>query len=350
MQNKIDQSNIPISGDASERLFQFLEEVNFELAKRGVKEAFSVTYEIENAILEELRQLGKTTKITIDEITMVLDKFGTPSQIAQNYGGDNLEPFDYAVNETTNVTTKRPSVNGSSFKIDPDARILPRRRLEDGLTAKEYVFTNLEQAFFLSPILLLFITIFNNAPVLGRYYNGEPIAPIIPVLFFIAVEFYSGLTGRTAFRYATAVKLRDCFRLTFFGMALTLSWSVIHIDHSYSYDFQINNLMQYWYIGLIWVETIVFLRDHMVGSAPLKPEFPRFSRRKMVQWGIFGAIIIFMFSGVENVLKVVIGLPLMFLNFIGNYLTDREGITFGLAYATFLTFFFTILTILAIFS
>lgn len=347
MQGKIEQTNIPISGDASERMFQFLEQVNFELARRGVKEAFSITSEIENALLEELKQLGKTTKITIDEIEKVLEKFGTPSQIATNYGA----PPEL---QTQSLKTKSRSstAHESGLKIEPDARILPRRKIDGEFTIKEILFTNLEQGFALLPLFVLISTILTTTNYLGsKYYNGDPNLPVLPVIIFIVFELYSGIMGRTGFKYSTAVKLRDCFRLTVFGMTLALIWSIMNIQRMGWEQEQFIGLLSYWIFSLLLVEGMVFLRDHMVGLAPLKPEFPKFTRRSIVQWGILAIGLLFMFlPGLENVLKVVIGIPFIFINLLVHFLLDRRSLSFGFVYATFLTLAFTLLTIISIFS
>ncbi|RMG42214.1 MAG: hypothetical protein D6732_01385 [Methanobacteriota archaeon] len=316
------------------------------MAKRGVKEAFSITYEIEDALLEELKQLGKTTKITIDEIENVLAKFGTPVEIATNYGGDTKLQENNM--EQTTISTKKPTRGRNGIHIDPNARHLPRRKLDENLTIKEFIITNTEQGFFLLPLFLLFIAVLNTAPLLGRSYNDIS-PPVLSLIAFIAVELYSGITGRTGFRYSTTVKLRDAFRLMMLGMAITMNWSAIHVYRPWgSIEFQ--NLMEFWYINWILVEIIIFLRDHMIGLAPLKPEFPKFSKLKIIQWGVFAAIILFMFLDIENILKVLIGIPLILLNFGIHYFRDRRSVSFPFAFATFLTVFFTLLTIFAIYS
>ncbi len=271
---------LPISGDAAETLAAYLEELNIKLLRAGVENSYSISTETEGAILDSLKNLGITSKLTVDDVLIVLNKQGSPDKIVQ----DHMELNDIQYPDTYSDTFK--------FKIDPTSRELPKR---EG-TFKIGVRQILGRIFVLTPIVLILFAIFL---LLIPSDEGGITFMILSVLAFSGHEIYTGLKGKLFETFSVTIKFRSVYRsLLFAGAFIAFSINALvgylTVDFDPNYD---NNFHYLWIVMLCIVEAIVFTRDHTYGFHPIEPEFRPLVRFLTLPYLLLGLSIMIMLVG-----------------------------------------------------
>lgn len=249
--NLIDD-RIGIAADSSKVLVDYLDAVAFEFASAGIKDAYSIVAELENTILQNLKALGKQTKLVTIDVRRQIEAIGSPHKILQDY----LEINEIEIEESSRLL----SVASKSRNLASG-----KRGLKAGLIQiVEWIF------LLLPPFYIAFSFVFY-----GSAYDYATMLYWGTIIFIIG-EITSGIAGKPLENAKIEIISRKIVKnLVFLHLVLTFTVAAVaSMDFLLFRDLSPSYLNMFYYTvgSLILVEGVIFIRDHNVALSPLEPD------------------------------------------------------------------------------
>ncbi len=270
------EKKIPIAADAAETVTAYLNEINMRLIKAGVEDSYIIVSQIEENILDTLKELGKETKITINEVLDVINSISTPEEFVKEY----------------TRSSEMSDIYNREDLIIKQGRDLPKRVKKEKIKPViknpihiDSLFVAIYKLIFIITILVVPVDIFSlvhslytfNLLLLGRSLTGL----VLINLFYFFNELISAFNGKLLFSVKTSKKIRYTIR----GLNLTTLYINIYTYFNYGrilfyfthyQNFFISYLGQFIIINIIVfivTELFIFMRDHISGLYPLEPDY-----------------------------------------------------------------------------
>jgi len=171
---RIQLKSVPLAEDAAHLLADYLDSLSIELVRQGVAEPYRIARDYEEILVQELQQRGTTSKLTYEVIQEVLDSYGSPADVVEQYIQDNQpQRFKYIQTKVPTEEVQEEDEVEDQFQSEPKTGFLRFGQV-------------LIYAVFIGTISLLFQSLFMN----DNQYN------LIIAGLLVIVSFIDIITGR----------------------------------------------------------------------------------------------------------------------------------------------------------
>lgn len=270
------ENKIKIAVDSSKILEDYLDEVNREFVTHGVPDAYAITSELENTILENLKSLGKDVKIGNDEVLNEIKKIGKPKDLVERYleiHQDEIELLPVTQLEPQPKSQSKPQgyqevkqVGNTLYIPTTDERLIRREGnvFNGGLQLIGWM-------LMLSPLIAISFSVWD---FLNLWYSASAFDLIGATIIFGIIELFSGITGRKLAKKNEMIAFRTIYRNTLWMITMTMM-ALYFFTGNLAYNYDSYNLMittRFAILSILITEGILFARDNLNGFYPLQPE------------------------------------------------------------------------------
>lgn len=258
------ETKTKIAADAAITVNAYLEELNERLTANRIESAFSIVSDTQEIIIDILNKVGSPTKLGTDTcMQLIHDELGTPDEFVDQYVQDHSLTARIPLSDNdTKILMKRPRIRKNSKDEQNEGK--------NGVFG--FLRNILNYSFLILPLILISSSLLIRLEQ-GRVaydYSGYEIFVLssFSLLFFTINELYSGFSGKLIATKKTTITLRYLYRGSLISHFILGFHATITRGFRYSED-----AAWYFFFAIIFLEILIFLRDHVDGLYPLESEF-----------------------------------------------------------------------------